>query len=326
MVAVDAMGGDFAPGVVIKGALKAAQNGIPVQLFGPATLIEKELSMLDSNWKSLQLKLADSSSIIGMGDEPVDAVRKKRDSSLVKAVESVKAGTCNAVVSAGNSGALMVAATFTLGRNEGVERPAIAGWLPSKKGMVLALDLGANTDCKPSYLLQFAFLGHEYSQKVLKIENPRIGLLSNGSEEGKGSLLTKEAFELLMKAPINFVGNIEPIDILENKVDVVLSDGFSGNILLKTMEAMHKFLSSIFKESLTRVIQTYAQDEVRLSLAQEFSKVVFQDLARQAARADQGGAVLLGVNGTVIVAHGSAQESEIEKAITLAYNVSKAGK
>ena len=189
-----------------------------------------------------------------MADEPVAAVRSKKDSSLLQAVNSVRNGECSAVISAGNSGAVMAAAVFVLGRQVGVQRPAIAGLLPAINGPVLALDLGANADCKPAYLVQFARMGRDHALRFLGKSNPRIALLSNGEEDGKGNALGKEVFELLrQEKEINFVGNIEPHDLILNKADVVVADGFSGNVLLKSMEATATLVKAIYKKS----VQTF---------------------------------------------------------------------
>lgn len=286
MIAIDAMGGDYAPEQIVKGALQAARKNIPVMLFGNQPEIESILSKNDPLWRRLQISIKNCSEIIEMAEEPSFAVRKKNNSSLVKAVESVKEGQCRAVVSAGNSGALMVAASFILGRLDWVERPAIIAELPFLKNRVVCLDLGANSDCKPEYLLQFAYLGDLHAKDYLEIQRPRIALLSNGQEEGKGNTVIKQAFSLLKTSTLNFVGNVEPEMVFKNGADVIVCDGFSGNIFLKTLETCEKFFGS--------------------------KNVSFEK--------EMGGALLIGVKGTVIVAHGNSDANVMEKAILFAFN------
>lgn len=305
MIALDAMGGDFAPKVSLEGALAAARKKIPVLLCGPQDLLVAHLDALDSSWKSYPLSFVNALEVIEMGEEAVRAVQAKPASSLVAAVKSVKDGSASACISAGNSGAFMAAATFVLGRHDGVERPAIAGFLPGISHPVLCLDLGANTECKPSYFLTFAHLG------VMHLENsgikmrPSVGLLSNGSEEKKGSLLTKAAYNLLKESSLNFIGNVEPIDIFSSRVDVVVCDGFSGNILLKTAEATAHLISQLAAQ------ECLGQD--MLSFARIKKRMGFEK---------QGGALLLGVKGTVVVAHGAADARAIEHAIVVAWESS----
>ena len=286
MIAVDAMGGDYAPEQIVKGALQAAQKNVPVMLFGHQSEIELILSKNDPLWHQLKISIKNCSEIIEMAEDPSFAVRKKTNSSLVKAVESVKDGLCCAAISAGSSGALMVAASFILGRLEWVERPAIIAELPFLKNRVVCLDLGANADCKPEYLLQFAYLGDLYAKDYLGILQPRIALLSNGQEDGKGNLMTKQAFSLLKTSTLNFVGNVEPELVFKNGTDVIVCDGFSGNIFLKTLEACEKF---------------FGKKDV------SFEK-------------EMGGALLVGVKGTVVVAHGNSDANVMEKAILFAFS------
>lgn len=299
MIAVDVMGGDHAPTVVLQGAVAAAKKAVPVMLCGPQAFIHHWLSTNEPEWYQYPISVADAPDIIAMDDEPAFAVRKKPQSSLVKAVASVAQGQSKAVLSAGNSGALMAASAFIIGRQEGVERPAIAGLLPTDKGKTLALDLGANTECRPYHLHQFAHLGSEYVRSTQHIAQPTIGLLSNGQEEGKGSALTKETFPLLRNdGRLNFIGNVEPYDIFMGKADVVVCDGFSGNVLLKTMEAV------------CHVIASWAPSTLKSTIDQRLGNKTW------------GGALLLGVKGCVVVCHGNSDGSTIEQAILLAHNVS----
>ncbi len=318
MIALDAMGGDNAPHAVIDAALRAAQNGIPILLCGPAAFLEKLLSEKDEAWHTYPLKIRDASEQIDMDEEPVSAVRKKPHSSLVVAVQAVAQGAASHVISAGNSGALVVASSFILGKQEGVDRPAIAGFLPTRTGFSLVLDLGANTEVRAPHLLQFAYLGALFFMGVTGAEKPRVGLLSNGHEDRKGSTLTKEAFELLRNTSLNFVGNVEPYQIFgKQEVDVVVCDGFSGNILLKTMEAScsmaAEFISSAVESS------SFSSSEHKDIVFNHYSKALTQ--ARGKIDPSRfGGALVLGVNGAAFVCHGSADACAIENAVLLAFN------
>lgn len=294
MIAIDVMGGDNAPEVVLEGALAAARRSIPVSLFGPKDMIAQWLTAHDAAWEQYSIVITDAADIVAMDEDPVSAIRKKGDSSLVKAVASVAAGQSRAVLSAGNSGALMAASTLIIGRKEGVGRPAIAGFLPTIKGSVLALDLGANTECRPQHLYEFAHMGSDYLRQVSALAGPRVGLLSNGHEEGKGSLLVKQTHELLKGSDLNFIGNVEPYDVFHNKTDIVVCDGFSGNILLKTMEAV-------------------------CDMAGSWVNPDSRSLITQQAHKQLGGALLLGVNGQVVVCHGNSDAQVIENAILFAH-------
>lgn len=318
MIAVDVMGGDFAPHVVLQGAVLAAREGNEVCLFGPEKLMTIWLEAEVNDWKSLPISLVDASESIAMTEEPVGAVRKKQDSSLVKAVASVASGRTTAVVSAGHSGALMVASVFVLGREDGVERPAIAGIFSSDKGgQVVGLDLGANTDCKAHHLVQFAKMGLSYAQKMLGIAAPRVALLANGEEDSKGSILTKEAFGLLQReATINFIGNREPHDALGGQVDVFVCDGFTGNIFLKTFETVFIQRTKLFQQLLAHqgVCDTAGIETLK------------KELDAKNNLKKMGGALLVGVKKPVFVCHGSAQAGDIAQAIRTASDYVKSGK
>lgn len=311
MIAIDVMGGDLAPKAQLIGALRAAKSGIAVCLFGPKDQVKSMLGELDLQWGFYPIEISDAQEVIEMSEEPVLAVRKKTQSSMVLAVKSVASGKCKAVLSAGNSGALMAASAFILGRKPGIERPAIAGFLPAFDGSVLCLDLGANTDCKPHYLLQFAYLGKSYISSLRGISNPKIGLLANGEESSKGSILVKDAHILLSGATdLNFIGNVEPADVCNRVADVVICDGFAGNILLKTAE------------SVSSMIYEWAQKKLTLENSEwgtSFSKEIFDRTSWRKA----GGAVLLGVNGNVVVAHGKACEATMENAIRFAHEMAQ---
>jgi glycerol-3-phosphate acyltransferase PlsX len=307
MIALDVMGGDYAPGPIIQGALQAAHS-VPVLLVGPQDIIKRELYKLDPLWERLSITIHHAPDIITMAEEPVQAVRNKKFSSLVQAVMCVKEGRATGVISAGNSGALMAAALFILGREEQYERPAIISFLPNYLGTkLLALDLGANTECRPGHLYQFAHMGVLHAQKVLGIERPRVGLLSNGHEDSKGSLLVKETFGLLKQSSLNFVGNVEPYGIFSGKVDLVVCDGFSGNVLLKTME-------SVFSMTRFWLEQMPLPDEKTRIWRDSF----IEKTNHYVDSRWQGGALLLGVKGTVVVCHGSSDARTIEHALYLA--------
>ena len=303
MIALDVMGGDHAPEQIILGALNVAKKSIPLILVGPQEVITEHLYRHDPNWQNYPITICNSGSVIAMDEDPVNAVRQKKDSSIVRIIELVKAGQANCAISAGNSGAVMVAASFILGRMEKVDRPAIAGLLPTSTGKkVLALDLGANTECRPNNLVQFAYLADDCARNMLNIPNPRIALLSNGQEDCKGSLVTKEAFALLKNSKLNFVGNLEPFDIFDHKTDIVISDGFAGNIFLKTLEGAFELLAKLVKKDA----------EHKKIFDSKICDFVY-NTAKGALYS--GGAVLLGVKGNVIICHGNSTADVIENAI-----------
>ncbi len=301
------MGGDYAPEQIVLGALNAAKKSIPLTLVGPQDVIKEYLYKYDSNWQSYPINFCNSTSVIAMDEDPVSAVRKKKDSSIVKIIELVKSGQADVAISAGNSGAVMVAASFILGKAENLDRPAIAGFLPTSTGnKVLALDLGANTDCRPNNLVQFAYLADDYAKNILNISTPRIALLSNGHEDCKGSLVTKEAFVLLKNSTLNFIGNIEPLDVFDYKTDIVVSDGFSGNIFLKTLEgAFDLFIKLIKRETELKSVTDPKVDPKICDFAHDMAKGVLYT----------GGAVLLGVKGNVIICHGNSTADVIENTV-----------
>ena len=263
-------------------------------------MLKNLLDQTDKSWSDYSIKIVDSPLSIGMAEEPVSAVRRKRRSSLVMAVESVGRGECSAVLSAGNSGAAMAASLFFIGREYGIDRPALVGFIPAMKEPVVCLDLGANVDCRPSHLLQFAHLGLKYANIDAQGRAlvPTVGLLSNGEEASKGSALTKEAFKLLKNSKLNFVGNVEPYQIVENKVDIVVCDGFSGNILLKTIESTARICFSVLKD-----------ENVSLCL-----------LKKKLCVTGHSGALLAGIKKTAVIVHGSAKEDDIDRAIEFTAN------
>ncbi len=310
MIAVDAMGGDFAPRATVAGAIRAARQGVTIALFGNQPTIEYELAQLDPAWRLLPLSIIHCTETIGMADEPSRTVVSKKNSSLIQSLLSVKIGEAEAVVSAGNSGALLVASTLHLGRVDGVLRPAIGSYIPTLKGSVFCLDLGGNTDCKPEYLEQFAAMGAAYVTVTKSIENPKVALLSNGHEPYKGSIAVKKAYDLLEKSSLNFIGNIEPRDIFTADVDVVVSDGFVGNIMLKTMQGAANLVTAMIKKQ--------AGYSMLSKIYLAIGSSIFGRVKAELDYSKWGGALLLGVKAPVIFAHGSSNERAIEQAILFA--------
>jgi glycerol-3-phosphate acyltransferase PlsX len=244
-IAVDAMGGDNAPEVVVEGAIMAAREfNVEICLVGIEQAVRQELKKHSTN--GLKLEVVPAAEVVGMDEAPLSVIRRKRNSSLFKAAQLIKSDDAQAMISAGNTGAAMACAKLTLGSLKGVERPAIATLLPSLKGHSILLDVGANVDCKPFHLLQFAIMGQIYAQDVMGIAEPKVGLLNIGHEPGKGNELTKQAFELLSQLPINFIGNVEGKQIFNGEADVIVCDGFVGNVGLKISEAVSDTLIILF--------------------------------------------------------------------------------
>ncbi|MDD5382224.1 MAG: phosphate acyltransferase PlsX [Candidatus Margulisbacteria bacterium] len=304
-IALDAMGGDFAPAEIVKGAVSAAQS-MPVEiiLVGNPQRLSQELSKYKEKGK---LPVVPASEVIGMNDAPAQAVKQKKDASINVAVALVKDGKADAVVSAGNTGALMAAALFKLGRVPGIERPAIATEFPLPTGKVLLLDMGANVDCKPKHLEQFAVMGNLYAKHVLRLSNPRVGLLNIGEEKEKGNELTREAWPLLKQLPINFIGNVESKEILQGNVDVIVCDGFVGNLILKFAESLAGSVFQLLKSELSKGVMN------KIGLA--FLLPALFKLRNKITYDEYGGAPLLGIAGVVYKAHGRAKAQAIKNAI-----------
>lgn len=310
VIAVDAMGGDHGPEVVVSGAVSGARRfGVSLLLHGDESLIGATLERLDT--QGVDIDVVDTSEIITMDDHPAQAVRRKPDSSLMRAIQAVKDGDASAMLSAGNSGAVMAGTLMSLGRIKGVDRPAIGSYMPALKGKTLVLDLGAVTDPKPAHLVQFALMGQTYARYVLNVPEPTIGLLSNGEEPGKGNQLTLAAHKLLASTHgIDFRGNVEGRDIALGVVDIVVTDGFTGNVALKTAEGTAALLTESLKELLTA-------SPLR-KLAALALRPAFQELRRRLDYAEIGGAPLLGIDGTAIIAHGRSNALAIENALGVA--------
>lgn len=303
-IAIDAMGGDHAPEQIVKGVVEAVKAfpDIEFTLIGNEHEIKKYLS------SSKNVSIIHTEEIIEATDEPVRAVRRKKTASMVLMANEVKEGRADACISAGNTGALMAAGLFVVGRIEGIDRPALAPTLPTIDGEgFVFLDVGANADAKPEHLYQYAIMGSVYAEKVRKIENPRIGLLNVGTEDKKGNDLTKHAFLLLKEAPINFIGNVEARDLLDGVADVVVADGFSGNIALKAIEGTAFAIMKMLKRELTSSLKT--------KLATAVIKPQLYNLKNKLDYSEYGGAGLFGLKAPVIKAHGSSDQTAILNAI-----------
>ncbi len=314
MIAVDAMGGDRAPDSIVKGAVAAAQSGIPILLCGDEQILLPILDAQCPSWQSLPITVRHASQTISMEDEPSKAVKRKKDSSLVCAMKAVASGEAYALVSAGNSGAVLVASILHSGRLPGVLRPAVGSFIPTRSQSIFCLDLGVNADCKASYLYQFALMGHVYVRVVKKIKNPRIALLSNGHEPYKGSAEVKKAYSYLINAPIQFVGNIESREMFEDNVDVLVCDGFAGNVMLKTIQGVARTLFGWIKDE----VEKASWWEQGLLLA---TKPLLRKIKEKTDYASTGGALLLGVRHPVILAHGRSDARAITNAIRFAQQV-----
>ena len=315
-VAVDAMGGDNAPVVEVSGAIAAVREfGIPVILVGDKDKIHHELAK--NNCKGLDISVQHASEVVGMHDSPADAIRKKRDSSIRVAFELVKGGSADAVVSAGNSGATMAAGMFVLKRLADIERPAIAQIFPTPKGDTLVLDVGGNVDCKPLHLVQFAIMGEVYAHLVMGIERPRIGLLSNGEEESKGNDLTRETSALLKKMSIDYAGYVEGRDIFNGTVDVVVCDGFVGNVVLKLSEGLVESVGRMLRDELKRGFFS--------RMGYILARSAFQNFRKKVDYAEYGGAPLLGINGVGMICHGGSNTKAIKNAIRFAHDYAQKG-
>ncbi|MGA2137472.1 MAG: phosphate acyltransferase PlsX [Verrucomicrobiia bacterium] len=307
-LAIDAMGGDFAPRNIVAGAVEALRDNSHIShlyLVGDQTRVEKELSKLSSPDK--RLEIVHASEVIEMNDPPVQSVRRKKDSSMGRAIDLVKSGAADAVVSAGNTGALLTASHLKLRTLEGVDRPGLVVLLPAPGHISVLLDAGANLEPHPSNLVQYAIMGSLYSKQILGYERPRVALLSIGTEDMKGNELTLEAHRLLKQTDLNFVGNIDGHDLFSNSADVIVTDAFVGNAVLKACE------------STARLIGGWLKDEMKKNPLRMLGAVLaggaFKALKRKADPDEYGGAVLLGINGICIKAHGASSPKAVKNAI-----------
>jgi glycerol-3-phosphate acyltransferase PlsX len=319
-IAVDAAGGDYAPHEMVKGAIKAVQKlGVEVVLVGRQNVLRKlaEKSPVDA-----RISIVDATQVIDFNEHPLKAIHQKTDSSIVVGIDLLKSGEVQAFISAGNTGAVVGGALLTLGKLNGVSRPAIGCFLdPMPSQPALLVDAGASADCRPEHLLEFARLGSIYSKNILGIASPRVGLLCNGAEEGKGNRLAQETYPLLKNAPdINFIGNIEGHDIVKKTADVIVTDGFTGNIVLKTIEGLHEnYLTS------ARQIGRVFSSASGLRGNELLRDIGLTSWVKKMDYTEYGGACLLGVNGNVIIAHGRSQARAIENAIGLAKDMIERG-
>ncbi len=307
-VALDAMGGDNAPVEIVKGAIDAITENkeVKVYLVGKESVVKDELSKYKYNAE--QVEVVDATEVIEMAEPPVMAIRKKKDSSIVKALHLVKDGTCDAFVSAGSSGAVLVGGQLIVGRIKGVERPPLAPLIPTEKGASLLIDCGANVDARPSHLVQFAKIGTVYMRSIMGIENPRVAIVNIGAEEEKGNALVKETFPLLKNTPeINFIGSIEARDIPKGYADVIVCEAFVGNVILKLYEGVGGTLIKKVKEGM----MTTLRSKIGALLVKPALKTCLKSFDLE----EYGGAPLLGLKGLVVKTHGSSKAVEIKNTI-----------
>jgi phosphate acyltransferase len=307
-IAVDVMGGDHGCGVVIEGAIRASENDRRIStllLVGDRAQIHAALPR--GGFRDHRVRVVHAAEVLTMEDKPVQAVRRKRDSSIVRAMELVSENKADAVVSVGNTGGIFAAATFKLGRLSGVDRGGIATIIPTPDQHFVLLDSGANIECKPLHLAHYAIMGSIYSHEILGCKNPRVGILSIGTEDSKGNDLTLEAFRLCRRLELNFIGNVEGHDLFRNHVDVVVCDGFVGNIVLKSCESLAMAMFSLMKRELA--------GSLRRQLGALLVKNAVRAIRRRMDPEVYGGAPLLGFNGVVLKAHGSARERAVTSAI-----------
>lgn len=314
VITVDAMGGDYAPKEVVKGAVRAVSqlSGIDVVLVGDKSTVEKELKSIDE-LKNSKISILHAEESVGMGEHPSDIIRSKRKSSMHEGLKLVRDGDAAAFFTAGNSGAAMAVAMVTLGLLEGVSRPAIGAVLPAScpNGRFFMLDVGANVDCRPEHLLTFAIMGSAYAKRVLKVDKPTVGLLSNGEEEGKGDMLTKSTYPMLKNYEgINFIGNVEAKALFRGEADVVVCDGFAGNIAIKASQSVATYMFHTLKKEV--------QSSFLCKIGALLTKKAFINVRNQADSSQYGGAPLLGVKGVCVIGHGSSNEIAVANGIRVA--------
>lgn len=313
-IAIDAMGGDYAPAEIVRGALEAAreERQAHLVLVGDELRIKREIRRSNP-----AISIVHTEEYIGMEESPSAALKKKKRASIVLAAQLVKSGQAEAVLSAGNTGALLEAAVFILGRIHGIRRPAIATFWPTQKGVGMLLDSGANADNKPEHLLQFALMGSRYAEKMLGIHSPTVGLLNIGEESSKGTASHQEVYELLRTAPINFIGNIEPAGFLHGGAHIVVCDGFVGNMVLKTAEGVSEFLFEIIKKELKKRLHT--------KVLSGLLRPTFRAIGRRLDYAEYGAAPFLGVNGICLKSHGKSKAKAIKNAVHSALRMARSG-
>jgi glycerol-3-phosphate acyltransferase PlsX len=308
-IALDAMGGELGPKEMVAGAIQSVtESDLDVILFGDENTLNKELQK--HSLSSPRLHIVHASQTVSMDESPFEAIRKKKDSSIGRAFDHVKNGEADAVVSAGNSGATMASAIRSLGRLENISRPGIASIFPTLKKPLVMMDVGANVDCRPQHLFQFGVMGAAFSDNLFQIKRPSIGLLSIGEEGGKGNILVKSAHELFTKSSLNFIGNVEGRDIFQGDVDVIVCDGFVGNVCLKVSEGL--------AEAIISMLRTEMSKSFMAKMGYLLAKKAFNNFGKRVDYAEYGGAPLLGVNGTGIVCHGRSNAKAIKNAIKVA--------
>ena len=308
-IILDAMGSDTHPTPEVQAAIEASQLfGDEILLVGPADLLREKIKAVSGN--PTKVRVIHAPEVIEMSDKPAENARRKAQNSMTIGMELIKSRDGDAFVTAGNTGGAMATALFTLGRIRGVKRPALTALFPVKGGHCVVSDIGANAECKPEYLFQFAIMGSVYAQKVLNISSPRVGLLSNGEEAGKGNQLVKEVFPLLENAGLNFIGNVEGKELFGGQVDVVITDGFTGNVLLKSSEAVAKFLVDLLRKELMSSLTT--------KLGALLAKPAFNVLKKTMDPAEVGAVPLLGIDGLVFVGHGRSEAPALVNAIRVA--------
>ncbi|HKV07897.1 MAG TPA: phosphate acyltransferase PlsX [Thermoanaerobaculia bacterium] len=315
-IAVDAMGGDYAPQSAVEGAVRAAaEDGASVILVGDRARVEAELRKHGGD-ASGRIEVVHAEEVVGMDEPAITPIRKKRRSSIRLCAELVKDGRAQALVTAGNTGAAMIAAKMVIGTVAGVDRPALAAVLPNQKGRTVLLDVGANVDVKPIHLREFAVMGHFYAQEVIGTPSPRIGLMSIGEEEGKGTELTREVFKVLKTTGLNFVGNVEGRDVFNGTVDVIVCDGFVGNVVLKSAEALAEFI--------LKMLRTEIESSPRAKMGYVMAKPAFDRFRQRTDYSEYGAAPLLGINGGCFIGHGRSNARAVQNAIRRALEFSTA--
>ncbi len=308
-IVVDAMGSDRHPQPDVEGAVWAArEHDVEIVLVGKQNIVEPELAKHDLS--GLDISLVHAGDVIEMKEHPATAAKSKKDSSMVVGMRMLKKGEVDAFVSMGNSGGVLAVALLYLGRIKGVKRPALSALFPTRKGNCFLLDVGANTDCKPMYLLQFAIMGSVYAERVLGITNPRVAIVSNGEEEGKGNTLVQETYPLLKASSLNFVGNSEGKDIAAGFADVIVTDGFTGNVVVKFAEGVAGFILDLIKEGILSSPVT--------KLGGLLAQPAFTQIKKRLDYREYGGVPLLGVDGTVIMGHGRSDSLAVKNAIRAA--------
>jgi glycerol-3-phosphate acyltransferase PlsX len=317
-IALDAMGGDYAPATTVEGAIEALRqykNISSVILIGDESEIRNELQKRDCS--DLPISIRHASQIVEMDESPLMALRRKKDSSVRVAIDLVKSGDADGMVSAGNSGVVMATSLYVLGKLPGIERPAIATVMPTLKDRFVLIDAGANVDCKPLHLYQFAIMGEAYAKFVFDIDRPKVALLSIGEEDVKGNELTREAFKLIKNSHVNFIGNIEGQDIFSGDADVVVCDGFVGNIALKVSEGL--------AETITKMLKREILEKTSGKIGSLFLKNALQSFKKKTDYSEYGGAPLLGISKPCIISHGRSTSKAIKNALGVAVTLHSKG-